>query len=118
MTVGSRIKDYRTQEGLTQTELADKVKISKQTLYKYENDIITNIPSDKIEAIASVLNVTPAALMGWNNSSPSTSDMEKTCLNRIYDSLNQEGKERLVSYARDHDASGNYKLNTADEDIG
>ena len=118
MTIGTRIKNFRTAANMSQTELAQKIKVSKQTLYKYENDIITNIPSDKIEAIALVLNVTPAALMGWNNSSPSTSDMEKTCLNRIYDSLNQEGKERLVSYARDLDASGNYKLNTADEDIG
>lgn len=66
MTVGKRIKDLREKRGLSQVDLADKVSVSKQTLYKYENDIITNIPSDKIEAIAQVLNTSPAYLMGWD----------------------------------------------------
>nr|WP_242843822.1 MULTISPECIES: helix-turn-helix transcriptional regulator [Clostridia] len=35
-----------------QTELAEKIGVSKQTLYKYENNIVTNIPSYKIELIA------------------------------------------------------------------
>ena len=34
-------------------------------MYKYENGIITNIPSNKIEAIAKALEITPAYLMGW-----------------------------------------------------
>ena len=32
---------------MSQVEFADKINVSKQTLYKYEDDIITNIPSDK-----------------------------------------------------------------------
>ena len=65
MTVGDRIRKQRDLTGMTQTELAEKVKISKQTLYKYENNIVTNVPSDKIESIAEALNVSPAYLMGW-----------------------------------------------------
>ncbi len=65
MTVGERIKALRTQLGMSQVEFADKINVSKQTLYKYENNIITNIPSDKIEAAATIGNVTPASLMGW-----------------------------------------------------
>ena len=41
MTVGDRIRKQREQLGISQTELAEKVKISKQTLYKYETNIIT-----------------------------------------------------------------------------
>lgn len=67
MTIGQRIKDRRERLGLGQTELADRVGISKQTLYKYENGIITNIPSDKIEAISKVLNMSPGYLMGWSD---------------------------------------------------
>lgn len=67
MTIGQRIKDRRERLGLGQTELADRVGISKQTLYKYENGIITNIPSDKIEAISKVLNSSPGYLMGWSD---------------------------------------------------
>ena len=67
MSKGSRIKQLREQSGLSQVELADRIGVSKQTLYKYENDIITNIPSDKIESIANTLRTTPSYLMGWDD---------------------------------------------------
>lgn len=67
MTVGERIAETRNRAGLSQVSLADKINVSKQTLYKYENNIITNIPSDKIERIAKVLNVSPPYLMGWED---------------------------------------------------
>lgn len=67
MTIGERIKELRNRMGMSQVEFADKINVSKQTLYKYENDIITNIPSDKIEAIAKFSNVSPAYLMGWES---------------------------------------------------
>lgn len=67
MTVGDRIKKQREFIGFSQVELAEKVKISKQTLYKYENNIITNIPSNKIEEIATAIEVSPGYLMGWED---------------------------------------------------
>lgn len=67
MTKGHRIKHRRELLQLSQTELANKVGISKQTLYKYENDIITNIPSDIIEQLAFHLECSPAYIMGWDN---------------------------------------------------
>lgn len=67
MTVGERIKLLRDQLGMSQVDFADKINVSKQTLYKYENNIITNIPSDKIEAAAKIGNVSPSYLMGWDN---------------------------------------------------
>lgn len=70
MTIGERIKKRREILGIAQTELAEKVKMSKQTIYKYENGIITNIPSDKIEAIAKALDVSPGNLMGWEVPEP------------------------------------------------
>lgn len=66
MTVGERIKEIRIKLGMSQVSFADKINVSKQTLYKYENNIITNIPSDKIEAAAKLGNVSPAYLMGWD----------------------------------------------------
>lgn len=67
MTIGNRIKNLRNKLGMSQVAFADKINVSKQSLYKYENDIITNIPSDKIEAIAKLCNVSPAYLMGWSD---------------------------------------------------
>ena len=65
MTRGEKIKTVRERIGLSQTALADKINVSKQTMYKYESDVITNIPSDKIEAIAQICNCSPQYLMGW-----------------------------------------------------
>lgn len=65
MTIGSRIRELRLSKGIAQNELATKVGISNHLLYKYENGIISNIPSDKLEKIASALYVSPAYLMGW-----------------------------------------------------
>lgn len=65
MTIGERIKEIRLNMNMSQVEFADKIGVSKQTLYKYENNIITNIPSDKIEASAKLGNVPPSYLMGW-----------------------------------------------------
>lgn len=67
MTIGERIVVARKRIGISQTSLADKINISKQTLYKYENNIITNIPFDKVEHIAMVCKVSPSYLMGWDN---------------------------------------------------
>lgn len=68
MTIGDRIKSLRTSLNLTQIELANAIGVSKQTLYKYENNIISNIPSNCIEDIAEQLKTTPSYLMGWDSS--------------------------------------------------
>lgn len=65
--IGDRIKKLRSDTGLSQVEFAQKIGVSKQTLYKYENGIVTNIPSDKIEAIAHLCGVSPAYIMGWDD---------------------------------------------------
>ena len=67
MGVGDRIKNLREEHGFTQTDFANSIGVSKQTLYKYENNIITNIPSDKIEAIAKRFCISPGYLMGWED---------------------------------------------------
>lgn len=65
MTIGERIKERRLAKSLTQEDLAKRIKTSKQTIQRYEAGIISNIPSNKIEAMADVLGVTPAYLLGW-----------------------------------------------------
>lgn len=65
VTVGDRIRQVRQERDVTQQELADYIGVSKQAVYKYENNIVTNIPTDKVDAIAKRLKVSPAYLMGW-----------------------------------------------------
>ena len=68
MKIGDRIKQRREELGIGQSRLAELIGSSKQNLYKYENSIITNIPAEKVEALAAALHTTPAYLMGWSDS--------------------------------------------------
>ena len=41
MNIGDRIKNKRLKLDINQNDLAEKIGVSKQTLYKYENSIVT-----------------------------------------------------------------------------
>lgn len=68
MSLGENIRQCRKALRLTLEEVANVVGVNRQTMSRYENGIIKNIPSDKIEALAAVLETTPAQLMGWEES--------------------------------------------------
>ncbi len=70
MTLGEKIRELRIANGLTQEELAAKLKTTKQAIWKYENDVVTNLPLNRIEGLAAALNARPAYLMGWEESLP------------------------------------------------
>lgn len=93
MTQGERIRRAREALGYSQTELAAKLGISKQLVYKYEKDIITNIPLDRIEQIADICQVRPGYLTGWSNSAT-----EKELVIEIFDSLDEEKKKMVLKY--------------------
>lgn len=67
MSIGQIIKSRRRILDMTLEEVAQKVGISRQTMSRYETGVIGNIPSDKIEALAKALNVSPGYLMGWTD---------------------------------------------------
>ena len=64
--IGDRIKELRKQRKMTLNVLAEAIGTSKQTIHRYENGIITNIPHEKISAMAEALGTTPSDLMGWD----------------------------------------------------
>lgn len=65
MLIGNRLRALRKENAYTLEYVGGLIGVAKQTLYKYENDIITNIPSDKVEALAKIYDVDPAYIMGW-----------------------------------------------------
>lgn len=65
VTIGEKIKEARERKGLTQEQLGKMCGTTKQTIFKYENGIIKNIPLDKLEKIAESLSVNPIIIMGW-----------------------------------------------------
>lgn len=74
MTLGERIKLAREISGLTQEELGKKCGTTKQTIYKYESGVITNIPLDRLEAIANAANTSATYLMGWDEKEKTADD--------------------------------------------
>lgn len=65
MNIGDRLKKLRIERDMTLEEVGAYIGASKQTLHKYENGLVTNIPSDKIELLAKLFRVSPAYIMGW-----------------------------------------------------
>lgn len=63
--LASNLKRLRKEKKLTLEEIAEALGTSKQTIHRYENGIISNVPPEKVKALAALLEVTPAELMGW-----------------------------------------------------
>lgn len=61
----TKLKELRKSLGMTLDELAERVGTSKQTIHRYENGVITNVPPEKVESLAVALGTTPQELMGW-----------------------------------------------------
>ena len=96
MTKGQRIKGRREELQISQVQLAERANISKQTLYKYENDIISNIPSDVIEKLSNILECSPAYIMGWNDKLPfDISPLEKEIILK-YRTLSEDSKNIVL----------------------
>ena len=70
MTKGERIKERRRALVLTLEDVAAAPGTSRQTIQRYENGVIGNIPDERLEALARALGTTPAYLMGWDSPPP------------------------------------------------
>lgn len=64
--IANKLKELRKSKGLTLDEVAEAVGTSKQTIHRYENGVITNVPPEKVELLARALGASPALLMGWD----------------------------------------------------
>jgi transcriptional regulator with XRE-family HTH domain len=92
MTKGQRIKSQRESLGISQTDLAKSIGVSKQTLYKYEHDIVTNIPSDVVERLSRALQCSPAFIMGWSDA------LRFEAYNEKFMQLSEKHKESVMQY--------------------
>lgn len=110
---GIRIKELRTLMGISQEELGRRVGVQRAAINKYEKGTVENIPLKTIEKIASIFDVSPTYIVGWNegSSNPLSAEVkvlqgvsrfygeESVELLEIYTTSSKEGKKRLMSYA-------------------
>lgn len=98
MTIGQRIRFARENKNLTLDEVAKRCSTTKQTIFKYENEIVTNIPYDKIVLLSKALDVSPSYLFGWDESKADPSEPQLTGVDKeLFDLLKliPEDQKRL-----------------------
>lgn len=74
-TKGTRLRLLRESKNITLDEAGRAIKKTRQTVFKYEHDIITNIPSDIIIELANLYGSTPAYIMGWDEANKETKSL-------------------------------------------
>ena len=135
--MGQRIRDRRIALELTLDELGKRVGVGASTVRKWETGYIKDMRSDKIQEVADALDVTPAYLMGWDESqsvsveqvhtnngligqanapvyingenTPVQLSKEETELLRIYKELSVRGRMQLLTKAMDLEAAESEK---------
>jgi len=102
MTQGERIKNARISRNLSQDQLAKIIGTTKQTIFKYENDIITNIPRDKIIGLSNALNISISYLIMGVDAEKASSDTFAGLNERIkiFNSLSPEDQAQAMDYMR------------------
>lgn len=67
MTFAERLKELRIEKGMSLGDIASYLNVKNPTIYKYEHGIITNVPPEKVHALANLFGVTRPYMMGWTD---------------------------------------------------
>jgi len=67
MNTGDRIKLRRKQLGISADVLAEKIGVSRSTMFRYESGDIEKVPLDYLGSLSKALMTTPHYLMGWTD---------------------------------------------------
>lgn len=66
INTGKRMKLRRKELGLSADYVAEKLNVSRSTIFRYEGGDIEKLPIDILEPLSKILQTTPAYLMGWD----------------------------------------------------
>jgi transcriptional regulator with XRE-family HTH domain len=101
LTQGQRIRKLRLEKRYTQEYLAKMLCTTKQAIYKYEADIVTNIPPQKFLLLAQLLGTTPEALKGAPDGAPAADGAAFYAeLITAVEALAPEARRQVLAYAR------------------
>ncbi len=100
MTTGDRIKQRRKDLYMSAESLAYAVGVSPATIYRYEKGDIEKVPGDILYKIGKALHVSPAYLMGWDNSAPempAPEDEQMKEFIRLFGKLTDQQRRSLIA---------------------
>ena len=112
---GTRIKELRTLAGMSQEDLGRRVGVQRAAINKYEVGSVTNIPIATIEKMASVFDVSPTYIVGWNEASSNPLSAEVKVIQGVktfygkdavdlleeYITMNPTGRKKVLQYLDD-----------------
>ncbi len=109
-TLGARITGLRKDRGMTQQELAERLKVSQPVVSDYENDVI-RIPADVVVELAKILNASTDEILGFKADIPRNGTIKnRRLLTRCKSSINSVNAIRkrccapLMPSCRRHEA--------------
>lgn len=108
----NKIKELRTEKGLTLEQVGKLVGVGKSTVRKWETGMIANMKRDKISALAKALNTTPAYLLGWEEEQKKNDIQADIILRMRSDNEFMSAVETLYKLDKDKLNSINQMLNT------
>ena len=97
-TLGARIAGLRKDRGMTQKELAERLKVSQPVVSDYENDVI-RIPADVVVELAKILNASTDEILGLKADIPRNGTIKNRRLLRqvqAIDKLSKRDQEALL----------------------
>lgn len=112
MGMSERIKQKRTELGLTQEELAEKLGIQKSAVAKYENGRVVNIKRSVIANMAKIFDCSPCYLMAMDDNEYIVSkDSYEYSVVLEVQKMNVAGKIKALDFVREMTCNPLYNKN-------
>ena len=95
--LGENIKRIRKEKGISVISMAEKLAVSKQTIYRYEDGKIQKIPAHLINDLCNILNVRPQELLEGTSNLPFSQAPDELIKDALPDSSLVESIQQFSS---------------------
>lgn len=105
-----RLNQLMTEKNISQNKLAEMTGITQSSISDWANGKYKP-RQDKVYLLSEALKVSPAYLLGYTdneNLDQNTPKNDNSKIDRLYNQLNDEGKEKVITYTQDLVDSGKY----------
>lgn len=105
-----RLNQLMTEKNISQNKLAEMTGITQSSISDWANGKYKP-RQDKVYLLSEALKVSPAYLLGYSdneNLDQNTTKNDNSKIDRLYNQLNDEGKEKVITYTQDLVDSGKY----------
>lgn len=100
MTTAERIKQRRKDLGFRAEDVAERIGVSRSTMFRYENGEIEKLPINHLVPIAKALHTSVDYLMGWTEDEKEPIPMDEDRLDqefvRLFEQLGNDQKDLIV----------------------